>query len=695
MALSFRSQIGGIAFAALAALVVGCPTASESDPPAEDAGADAVDLGPPCGRLTTPCKAGGMCEGAPDCASGLCRDGMCNAVVPANGVKDNDETDVDCGGTKAPACPDNKGCVIGADCTSSVCKVGICQVPSPTDGVRNGDETGLDCGGTKAPKCPVGQGCLVTTDCDTVKCDTVNKKCLPPAHDDGIKNLDETGIDCGGPTADVKRCPTGETCLMTSDCDAVLCNATTMVCDPPTPTDGLKNGTESDVDCGGGAPTNARRCLINEGCKAGTDCTSGGCSLGLGGKCSLLSCATAETAGINSCGAGETGQAGAVHESCCKSLVLPTTTTKRLDKYEITAGRFRSFITSIGASGNVRQWVQNYIAANPTSQLAKMIASYPVLANLYPAVARFVNLNLTAHLSLDIDNYDGIRGCANYDGSYSANTYWQDYDPADYGLPKRSLARSISDEKSMNCAMPIMFTAFCAWDGGEMATYADYLDVWTQAYPWGPTDLNRPNYNWCNGTYKNGGFKCQCDDTDHSDPTHIGEPNYATNYPNNIGPVPNALCPAGGFALNGLKGVFYEFPVGTDHAKDNESFIAAPGRFPNDASATKSGGESWYDLYANLAEYTGDFAPNSGTLSTFCDLSAAGPVGGCTRANPGGPVGSTKGPGTLYSGIPQIGMIGQSWEGHRYNKTSKLSTLPATFQYGKFGARCVRPATPY
>ena len=691
-----RSRISSLAFTAVAALLVGCPTASDSDTSGEDAGADAsVDLGPPCGRLTTPCKAGGICEGAADCASALCRDAKCNDIVPADGTKNNDETDVDCGGTQAPACADNKGCVIAADCTSSVCTAGLCQPPSPTDGVRNGDETGLYCGGAKAPKCPPGQGCLADADCDKVKCDTVQKKCLPPANDDGIKNLDETGIDCGGPTATVTRCPTGETCLATSDCDAVICNATTKLCDPPTPTDGLKNGTESDVDCGGGAPTNAPRCVINQSCKVGSDCTSGGCSVGLGNKCSPPSCATAEVAGINSCGALETGQAGAAaaHESCCKSLVLPTRTTRRLDKYEITSGRYRSFITSIGPTGNVRNWVQTFIAANPTSQLAQMIASYPVLANLYPAAARFANLSLTAHLSLDIDNYNGIRGCANYDGSYSANTYWLDYDVTDFGLPKRPLPRTTSDEKSLNCQMPIMFAAFCAWDGGEMAKYDDYLDVWTQMFPWGPTEGLRPNHNWCNGTYRNGGFTCQCDNTNHTGDA-AGAPLFGPG-PNNIGPTPNALCPAGGLSYNGQSGVFYEFPLGTNRAKDNEPLIASPGRFPGDSSALKSGGESWYDLYANLAEYTADFAVNpNATLSTFCDLSA-GPVAGqptCSRTQPGSP---PKGPGTLHSGVPQIGMVGQTWEGHRYGKTNKASGLPATFQYGKFGARCVRPAAPY
>ena len=693
MSISLRTGVlralGAFAFAAV---VAGCPTAVDEAPPDESDGGDAsVDTGPPpppCSRLTSLCGKGEKCEGAPDCASQLCREGMCNDVVPADGVKSGDETDIDCGGTAAPACPDLKGCVIGADCTSGVCGVGVCQVPSFTDGVKNGKETGLDCGGpTKdAPKCAPGQGCLDVNDCDKVRCDLVQKKCLDPTHDDEIKNLDETDADCGGPTATVARCATGKMCVATNDCANVLCNAMTKVCDPPTKVDGLKNGTETDVDCGGAAPTNASKCVINRGCLVGADCVTGGCSLGLGQKCSPLSCATTEVAGINSCGAKETGQAGEVHESCCKSLVLPTRTTRRMDKYEITAGRFRSFLTNVGP--NVRAWVQTYIAANPTSQLAQMIASYPVLANIYPAADRFAALSLTAHMSIDIDNYNGIRGCANYDGSYSANTYYMDNARyADFGLPPRPTPRSVSDEKSMNCAMPIMFTAFCAWDGGEMAKYDDYLDVWNLAFPWGTTDLRRPNYNFCGGSYGNGGFQCQCDNTNHT-----GDPGGAPLFgpgPNNIGPSPNASCPAGGFQGLSGAGVFYEYPPNTNRAKDNEPLIAAPGRFQMDASALKSGGESWHDLYANLAEYTADFAVNpNALLSTFCDTSAGAGNSTCTRN--GG-----KGAGTLYSNVPQVGMIGQTWEGHQYGKANRASNLGATFQYGKFGARCIRPATPY
>jgi hypothetical protein len=678
MFVSRRLSLGALAFAML---VVACSSteeqATEGEGGATDDGGqptvDATPPGPPCSRLTTLCGEGGKCEGAADCTTGLCRDGTCKTIVPSDGVKNGDETDVDCGGTASPACADLKACLGGADCTSGVCKTNVCQVPTFTDAVQNGDETGKDCGGPKpaAPKCPTGEGCLEDNDCDKVKCDLVAKKCKPAANDDGIKNLDETGIDCGGPTAAVKRCDPGQGCATKDDCANVLCNAGTLVCDPPSKTDGLKNGTESDIDCGGGAPTNAPKCFINQACLVGTDCTSGGCSAGLGNKCAPLSCATAEVAGITSCGAIETGEAGAAaaHESCCKSLVLPTRTTKRLDKYEITAGRFRTFLTKVGP--NVRAWVQTYIAANGASQLAQMIAGFPVLANLYPAADRFDNLSLTSHMALDIDNYNGIRGCANYDGSYSANTYWMDNTHyADFGLPPRSLARTVSDEKSMNCAMPIMFAAFCAWDGGEMAKYDDYLDVWTQAYPWGPTDLQRPNYNWCGGTYQNGGFVCQCDGV------------------HNIGP----RCPAGGFQGLSGAGVFYEWPRNTDRSKDNEPLIGSPGRFTNDASALKSGGESWFDMFANLAEYTGDFATNpNATLATFCDMSA-GPVAGQPTCTRGLRPGQT---GTSYTGIPQIGMIGQTWEGHEYGKVNKASNLPATFQYGKFGARCVRPANPF
>ena len=260
-----------------AVVVAACSSVGTDDTP--DAGLTGGDasIDPNCGRNTTPCPPGGTCEGASDCADRLCRDGECQETAPADGVKNGDETDVDCGGTKAPACDDGKGCLVPEDCTSQVCDPAskTCSPPSPTDGVANGDETDVDCGGASAPKCTTGQGCKASADCDEVLCDAATATCAGPAYDDGIENGDETGVDCGGPAAP-NRCPPGQGCASDADCAATRCHAGTLVCDPPSATDGLKNGTESDVDCGGAAPTNAPKCLIGKTCAAGTDCESGG-----------------------------------------------------------------------------------------------------------------------------------------------------------------------------------------------------------------------------------------------------------------------------------------------------------------------------------------------------------------------------------------------------------------------------------
>ena len=148
MSISLRVCVGALLVGG--AVLAGCPSEDDATNN-EDLTADAAPP-LPCGRLNGLCAEGRTCEGPQDCSSGLCRDGKCGGIDPANNEKNNDETDVDCGGTRAPACADNKGCVIAADCKNGVCKTNICQPPSPTDGVTNGDETGLDCGGSKAPK---------------------------------------------------------------------------------------------------------------------------------------------------------------------------------------------------------------------------------------------------------------------------------------------------------------------------------------------------------------------------------------------------------------------------------------------------------------------------------------------------------------------------------------------------------------
>ncbi len=75
----------------------------------------------------------------------------CNDTV-ANGT----ESDVDCGGSCAPAtkCADTKKCKSPDDCASGVCTAGACVAPACNDSVANGTETDVDCGGSCSTECP-------------------------------------------------------------------------------------------------------------------------------------------------------------------------------------------------------------------------------------------------------------------------------------------------------------------------------------------------------------------------------------------------------------------------------------------------------------------------------------------------------------------------------------------------------------
>ncbi|MEQ9077887.1 MAG: hypothetical protein RLP09_28750 [Sandaracinaceae bacterium] len=142
---------------------------------------------------------------------GRCRDGVTN----------NDETDVDCGGTICPDCFAGQMCVVPGDCVSNICMSGVCNAPGCGDGVLNGRETDLDCGGGACMGCAIGQSCMVGGDCDTGVC--AGGVCQAPTCTDGVANGLETDIDCGGSSA-CPRCPDGRRCPNgPSDCVSPLC----------------------------------------------------------------------------------------------------------------------------------------------------------------------------------------------------------------------------------------------------------------------------------------------------------------------------------------------------------------------------------------------------------------------------------------------------------------------------------------
>jgi DNA-binding beta-propeller fold protein YncE len=98
-----------------------------------------------------------------------------------------------------------------------------------------------------------------------------------------VKNGTETDVDCGGSCA--SKCTSGQHCTVIGDCQAALsCRAG--LCVPATCTDGVKNGTETDVDCGGNA---CPPCANGKLCASNGDCLYGRCT---GGLCAQPGCMT-------------------------------------------------------------------------------------------------------------------------------------------------------------------------------------------------------------------------------------------------------------------------------------------------------------------------------------------------------------------------------------------------------------------
>ena len=100
-------------------------------------------------------------------------------------MKNGNETDIDCGGTCGVKC-DKERCTNNTDCRSGVCgprrvclgqccdkytttSIGINLAPSCDDGVKNGNEGGIDCGGSCSLKCD-GQACLLDQECQNNYC---------------------------------------------------------------------------------------------------------------------------------------------------------------------------------------------------------------------------------------------------------------------------------------------------------------------------------------------------------------------------------------------------------------------------------------------------------------------------------------------------------------------------------------------
>lgn len=484
------------------------------------------------------------------------------------------------------------------------------------------------------------------------------------------------------------HCPGGSVCTTDDDCEGKCVGGT---CSEPTTTDGKTSPSlgETDVDCGG---PKAPPCVEGLGCAADRDCTTKACGTHSRKCVDAPSCKGSNgPSGIATCGTGEPAAPGATVESCCKTLPLPTTKTRRLDRYEITAGRIREFITSLAAANggepDVRSFAKAYAAANPTSELGKVQSKYPGLLDVLPnQKSPDALLPLPVHLgAFPLDPMNQLDGCFVGPGAYGHATYWQepeDLKPFGVGYPsaspdgQRKYSREQLDAKSVNCVMPLFLAAFCAWDGGELARTSDYHEVWgrtpvtigttTVFIPWKDTQPVG-KFNWRNGH----GGTCPI-----------------PGWPNCVNPQP----------------YHYQFPaIGVAPSDDDSAAIGAPGRFPLDITkAVSANGEGWFDIGGNMMEAawpeTESLNLGPKPVKDVCDVSAQTGGTACTRLSRAGV--------QRYTGdLPHVALVGYSFEGHYRRSEAYLASTdgdeaklipqdlkPVTFQYGKLTGRCARPS---
>ena len=142
-----------------------------------------------------------------------------------------------------------------------------------TNEIKDEKETDIDCGGG-CELCDLGKRCNVNIDCRTNFCN--NGVCSAPKCDDNAKNQEESDIDCGG---SCKKCQNNQVCSSNKDCESGFCSFGFCKPQESCSDDRLSPG-ESDVDCGGHCTTKCfegRNCNVNEDCDTGLQCISSIC----------------------------------------------------------------------------------------------------------------------------------------------------------------------------------------------------------------------------------------------------------------------------------------------------------------------------------------------------------------------------------------------------------------------------------
>lgn len=172
-----------------------------------------------------------------------------------------------------------------ADCTQSdrICAfdnqgIAACreQGEACNDGALSEGESDIDCGGVCLP-CSAGAACAVDSHCQSRRC--LSGRCAAASCGDLVRNGLETDVDCGG--GECSLCEGGLGCNTDLDCATGIC--VRGACAPFSCINETLDGLETGLDCGGVCDP----CEDSSPCAQSTDCISGVC---LDASCAEPSC---------------------------------------------------------------------------------------------------------------------------------------------------------------------------------------------------------------------------------------------------------------------------------------------------------------------------------------------------------------------------------------------------------------------
>ncbi len=301
----------------------------------------------------------------------------------------------------------------------------------------------------------------------------------------------------------------------------------------------------------------------------------------LGAECAF-ECVGAGACGMASCVGGATGQRDCGpggNEDCCTSLLVPGGTVQldsthsatvgdyRLDKYEVSVGRFRGYVDAV---------VGGWLPPAASGKHAHLNGGRG-LSDGNGGYEPGWDVTWNSNLPIAKATWDGSNGLA-CDAAYQT---WMS-------------AAGVYEKRPINCVNWYQTAAFCIWDGGFLPSEAEWQYAAAggsenRTYPWGSTvpgaNVNLAVY----GCYRGANGTC----------SGVA----------NIGPVGSVPAGNGRWGHSDLAGNVLEWTLDWYLWSYGPAASANYANVTDAASRVFRGGAYYYDASALLASYRYGYAP--------------------------------------------------------------------------------------